>query len=165
MMTVDEFWDWSLARYSDEATRDHLLALQANLDLVVLEALFASWLGSRYFVWEASAVRRLGEASQDWLEGVVMPLRATRTRWRSQPALQTARQHLLSLEVQAERHLAELIWQGVMVPQGCATDVRSHPGAAADELMNANLSVLPVFQDGKYVSERTQVVVLLGQAT
>jgi hypothetical protein len=35
----------------------------------------------------------------------------------------------------------------------------------ADELMNANLGLLPVFQDGKYVSERTQVVVLLGQAT
>ena len=141
------------------------MCIRDSLNLVVLEALFASWLGSRYLVWEASAVRRLGEASQDWLEGVVMPLRATRTRWRSQPALHTARQHLLSLEVQAERHLAELIWQGVMVPQGRATDVRSHPGAAADELMNANLSLLPVFQDGKYVSERTQVVVLLGQAT
>jgi hypothetical protein len=50
-MTVDEFWDWSLARYSDHSTRDYLLTLQAELDLVVLEALFAMWLGSRHREW------------------------------------------------------------------------------------------------------------------
>jgi len=51
------------------------------------------------------------------------------------------------------------------VPQGHANDVISQPEVAADELMNANLGLLTVFQDGKYVSERTQVVALLGQAT
>ena len=164
-MTVDEFWDWSLARYSDHSTRDYLLTLQAKLDLVVLEALFAMWLGSRHCEWEEGAADRLGEATQCWLESVVLPLRETRIQWRSDPALQTAREHLLNLEVQAERHLAELIWEAVMGSRDVTTDVVYRPEVATAELMTVNVGRIPLFRDGKYVSERTQMVVLLDQAT
>jgi uncharacterized protein (TIGR02444 family) len=164
-MTVDEFWDWSLARYSDQPTRDYLLTLQAELDLVVLEALFAMWLGSRHREWGEGAADRLGKATQRWLEAVVSPLRETRVRWRSDPTLQTAREHLLTLEVQAERHLAELIWDAVMGSSDVTTDVVYRPEVATAELMTVNVGRIPLFRDGKYVSERTQMVVLLDQAT
>jgi uncharacterized protein (TIGR02444 family) len=164
-MTVDEFWDWSLARYSDPPTRDYLLALQANLDLVVLEALFAAWLGSRHFEWLESAVDRSEVASHGWLNAVLRPLRETRIRWRSESTLVTPRQHLLALEVQAERHLAELIWDAVMASSDGAIDLLYQPERSADELMNVNLGRIPLFRNGKYVSERAQVVVLLDQAT
>lgn len=164
-MTVDEFWDWSLARYSDPATRESLLALQDTLDLVVLEALFAAWLASRHCEWQASAVERLQVASRDWLAAVVLPLRKTRIQWRSDSRLQTARQHLLALEVQAERHLAELIWDAVMGSADGAADVIFQSDRTSGELMHSNLGRIAPFRDGKYVSEREQVVVLLDQAT
>ena len=45
-MTVEEFWHWALARYAHEPARQHLLALQADLDLVIIEALFVCWLAA-----------------------------------------------------------------------------------------------------------------------
>lgn len=164
-MTVDAFWDWSLAQYSAPATREYLLTLQDSLDLVVLEALFALWLGSQHYAWQAEVVERLAAASRGWLQAVVVPLRSTRKQWRSDPALQTARQHLLALEVQAERHLAELMWDAVMVSRDGAAGVLHQPERAVGELMRVNLGCIAPFHNGKYVSEREQMVVLVDQAT
>jgi hypothetical protein len=69
------------------------------------------------------------------------------------------------LEVQAERHLAELIWDAVMGSRDVTTDVVYRPEVATAELMTVNVGRIPLFRDGKYVSERTQMVVLLDQAT
>lgn len=164
-MTVDAFWEWSLARYGDPATREHLLSLQDALDLVVLEALFALWLGSEHYEWQADMVDRMAGASQDWLKAVVVPLRATRMQWRSAPSLQTARKRLQSLEVQAERHLAELMWEAAMVTDHGGTELLYQPARAIGELMHVNLACIEPFRDGKYVSEREQMVVLVEQAT
>jgi uncharacterized protein (TIGR02444 family) len=164
-MTVDEFWDWALARYSHPATREHLLALQDRLELVVLEALFAAWLANQHYGWSDSAVDRLVMATESWHQAVVLPLRDKRIQWRSEPSLRTAREHLLSLEVQAERHLAELIWDAVMSSPESETDVISQPASASEALMSTNLGCIAPFRDGKYVSERAQTVALLDQAT
>jgi hypothetical protein len=45
------------------------------------------------------------------------------------------------------------------------TDVVYRPEIATAELMTVNVGRIPLFRDGKYVSERTQMVVLLDQAT
>ena len=164
-MTVDAFWEWSVERYSHPATREYLLTLQDSLDLVVLEALFGLWLGSQRCEWQEDVVDRLDAASDSWLRAVVVPLRSTRKEWRSEPTLQTARQHLLALEVQAERHLAELMWDAVMVSGDGVAKVLHQPDRPIADLMRVNLGCIAPFRDGKYVSEREQVVVLIDQAT
>jgi len=164
-MTVDVFWDWSVERYSHPATREYLLTLQDSLNLVVLEALFGLWLGSQHCEWHLDVVDRLVTASDSWLQAVVVPLRSTRKQWRSEPTLQTAREHLLALEVQAERHLAELMWDAVMASGAGAAKVQHQPDRAIADLMRVNLGCISPFRDGKYVSEREQVVVLIDQAT
>jgi hypothetical protein len=45
-----------------------------------------------------------------WIEEVVLPLRAVREQWKGDAVKEDARRHLLQLEVEAERHLAELMW-------------------------------------------------------
>jgi hypothetical protein len=70
------------------------------------------------------------------------------------------------LEVTAERHLAELIWAGVMTgrnpSQGLVSPVKKETSSA---LMSSNLSVLPTFFDGKCALERLQLVALLEKGT
>ena len=50
------------------------------------------------------------EATGLWIEEVILPLRTTRERWKSDAEKQSQRQQILRLEVEAERYLAELMW-------------------------------------------------------
>jgi len=161
-MTLDHFWNWSLAQYRSEATKALLLSLQASSGLVIMEALFACWLGSLHRQWQQAHVDRMVVASTPWVRAVVLPLRETRVQWKQDAALYSARAHLLELEVEAERHLATLIWDAVM-NTGVAPAL--HPQTMTAELMEANLSSLSVFSRGKYVSENRELVALLDQAT
>ena len=71
-MTVEVFWRWALARYAHEPARQHLLALQAELDLVIIEALFVCWL--------ATEERRLQQDDVDALETLITQQRFADTR-------------------------------------------------------------------------------------
>ena len=82
-MTVDIFWDWSLSKYRCEATQQCLLALQEEADLVILEALFACWLATQRVRWQSDDVAAMREATGLWIEEVILPLRTTRERWKS----------------------------------------------------------------------------------
>ena len=105
-------------------------------------------------------------STRTWIDEVVLPLRATRTRWTGAADLSDSRQHLLALEVTAERHLAELMWSGVMrdrtPSEGLASPVEKETPSA---LMSSNLSLLPTFFDGKCALERLQLVALLEKGT
>jgi hypothetical protein len=64
--------------------------------------------------------------------------------------LSDSRQHLLALEVAAERHLAELMWSGVMNDRSPSKGVVSPvEKGTSSALMSSNLSLLPTFFDGK----------------
>ena len=164
-MTLDEFWEWSLTRYGCEGTRELLLSLQETAGLVIMEALFAAWLGDRGCRWQRSAIEQISIATSAWLEEVVQPLRATRKRWKPDHGLRAQREKLLQLEVEAERHLAQLIWEAVMNSSDDATAISLESEYGVASLMELNLTLLSVFYDGKNVSERKQLVALLSQPT
>ena len=165
-MTVDAFWDWAVACYRRAGVQQHLLLLQDTQDLVILEALFACWLASHDRQWQLDDVRAMAVSTRTWIDEVVLPLRATRTRWTGAADLSDSRQHLLALEVTAERHLAELMWSGVMKDRSPSERVVSPVEKGTfSTLMSSNLSLLPTFFDGKCAPERLQLVALLEKGT
>ena len=165
-MTVDAFWDWAVACYRRAGVQQHLLLLQDTQDLVILEALFACWLASHDRQWQLDDVRAMAVSTRTWIDEVVLPLRATRTRWTGDADLSDFRQHLLTLEVTAERHLAELMWSGVMKNRSPSKGVVSPvEKGTSSTLMSSNLSLLPTFFDGKCAPERLQLVALLEKGT
>ena len=104
-------------------------------------------------------------ATDDWVEKVVLPLRMTRGQWKSDERLRRPREHLLQLEVQAEHHLAQLIWSGVMDSPESPVDVVKVPAQPTHYLMEINLARLSPFYDGNNVRELKQLVALLSQPT
>ena len=165
-MTVDAFWDWAVACYRRAGVQQHLLRLQDTEDLVILEALFACWLASHDRQWQLDDVRAMAVSTRTWIDEVVLPLRATRARWTADADLSDSRQHLLALEVAAERHLAELMWSGVMNDRSPSKGVVSPvEKGTSSTLMSSNLSLLPTFFDGKCAPERLQLVALLEKGT
>ena len=107
-MTVEEFWHWALARYAHEPARQHLLALQADLDLVIIEALFVCWLAAQGRRLRQDDVDAMQTLITPWVAEVVIPLRTLRQRWKTDLAKAQQRGLLLNLELEAERYLAEL---------------------------------------------------------
>ena len=165
-MTVDAFWDWAIACYRRAGVQQHLLLLQDTQDLVILEALFACWRARHSRQWQLDDVRAMAVSTRTWIDEVVLPLRATRTRWTGDADLSDSRQHLLALEVTAERHLAELMWSGVMKDRSPSEGVVSPvEKGMSSTLMSSNLSLLPTFFDGKCAPERLQLVALLEKGT
>ena len=165
-MTAEVFWRWALARYAHEPARQHLLALQADLDLVIIEALFACWL--------ATEERRLREDDVDamqtlitpWVADVVIPLRTVRQRWKTDLAKVQQRDLLLTLELEAERCLAELLWSAyTALPDNPSTARQNPAGDAEVERFNDNLRALTVFRQGEYAPQRQQLVALLLEST
>ena len=164
-MNATPFWDWALSQYRAEAAQSLLLRLQEEAGLVILEALFVSWLASEHYQWRADDTAKLRGVTQDWIDEVVMPLRAVRQHWKNEASKETLRRHLLELEVEAERHLAELMWAASESARGEKIGAEHAGKQSVGEQMHINLLTLPVFQDGKYVSEREQLVALLLEST
>jgi len=102
-----------------------------------------------------------------WIDEVVLPLRTVREQWRADATKEDARRHLLQLEVEAERHLAELMWVSTESLRSAPQDDMSREMLTAEtvehaaERMNANMLVLPSFGRDKFVPEREQLVALL----
>ena len=64
-MNATPFWDWALSQYRAEAAQSLLLRLQEEAGLVILEALFVSWLASEHHPWRADDTAKLRDATQD----------------------------------------------------------------------------------------------------
>ena len=170
-MTVAPFWDWALKQYAREPTQALLLTLQSQADLVILEALFAAWLATEGRRLEAQDAVAMRDTTGVWIDEVVVPLRAVRERWKGDGSKEDARRHLLQLEVEAERHLAELMWASTealgSTPEDSVTKEMLMKEAVehAAARMSANMLTLSAFENGKFASEREQLVALLLQST
>lgn len=110
-MHVDErlaaFWDWAVAQYDDPELQQLLMTAQNAHGLIVLEVMLPAWLalqGARYNEPLRAAVLA---AISAWHDEVLVPMRRLRERWRGEAAYTGARTHLQSLELEAERRLAE----------------------------------------------------------
>ena len=170
-MTVPPFWDWALKQYAREPTQALLLTLQSQADLVILEALFAAWLSTEGHRLEAHDVAAMRDTTGPWIEEVVLPLRAVREQWRGDASKEEARRHLLQLEVEAERHLAELMWASTEALRSASEDSANKEMRMKEAMeqaaarMSANLLALPGFENGKFAPEREQLVALLLEST
>ena len=106
---LEEFWCWAVAQYEDAQVREGLLELQERSNLIILEAMFLAWLGHRGQVISQTDHRCIREFISPWIEGVVLPLRRQRQAWTNRSSMTRFRTHLLGLELEAERVLAELL--------------------------------------------------------
>ena len=170
-MTAAPFWDWALRQYAQGPTQVLLLTLQSQADLVILEALFAAWLSTEGHRLEAHDVAAMRDTTGPWIEEVVLPLRAVREQWRGDASKEEARRHLLQLEVEAERHLAELMWASTEALRSAPEDSVNKEMRMKEAMeqaaarMSANMLALPGFENGKFASEREQLVALLLEST
>ena len=113
--SLNEFWDWAVARYEDAQVREGLLELQESSGLIILEAMFLAWLGYRGQAIGEEDQRRIRAAITPWVEGVVLPLRRQRQAWTDVPSMIANRRHLLALELEAERVLAKLLISSIEI--------------------------------------------------
>ena len=165
-MTAEVFWRWALARYAHEPARQHLLALQAELDLVIIEALFVCWLATEERRLQQDDVDAMQTLITPWIAEVVIPLRAVRQRWKTDLEKAQQRDLLLTLEVEAERYLAELLWSAYTALPDNLPIARQNPaGDKEAERLNDNLCALTVFRQGEYALQRQQLVALLLEST
>ena len=170
-MTVAPFWDWALRQYAREPTQALLLTLQSQADLIILEALFAAWLSTEGHRLQNRDVAAMRAATGAWIDEVVLPLRAVREQWNGDAVKEDGRRHLLQLEVEAERHLAELMWDSTEALRSGPQDGMTKKMLTAEALedaakrMNANMLAVSGFENGKFASEREQLVALLLQST
>ena len=170
-MTVTPFWDWALRQYAREPTQALLLTLQSQADLVILEALFAAWLSTEGHRLQNREVAAMRAATEAWIDEVVLPLRAVREQWKGDAVKEDGRRHLLQLEVEAERHLAELMWASTEALRSGSQDGMSKNMLTTEALedaakrMNANMLLVSGFENGKFAFEREQLVALLLQST
>ena len=170
-MAFSAFWDWALRQYAREPTQELLLTLQSQADLVILEALFAAWLSTEGHRLRDQDFAAMRDTTSIWIDEVVLPLRAARERWKGDAAKEDARRHLLQLEVEAERHLAELMWASTEPLRSPPEDGMTREMAIKETIedaaarMSANMLVLPVFENGKFASEMEQLVALLLEST
>ena len=170
-MTVAPFWDWALRQYAREHTQALLLALQSQADLVILEALFAAWLSTEGHRLDDHDVAAMRDTTGTWIDDVVLPLRDVREQWKGDATKEHARRHLIQLEVEAERHLAELMWVSTESLRSAPPDDMTRETLTAETVehaaarMNANMLTLSGFEQGKFALEREQLVALLLDST
>lgn len=149
---LEDFWRWAVAQYEDVQVREGLLELQESSGLIILEAMFLIWLGHRGQVILKEDQERLRAAITPWVEGVVLPLRRQRQAWADLPSMITNRRHLLGLELEAERVLAQLLID--ILPMGELLNDLATPA------VDRNLSQLPELKD---VVARRRVIDMFGR--
>ena len=148
---LEKFWRWAVAQYEDVQVREGLLELQESSGLIILEAMFLAWLGYRGQAIGEEDQRCIRAAITPWVEGVVLPLRRQRQAWTGAPSMITNRRHLLGLELEAERVLAQLLID--------ALPMREQLNDLSTPVVERNLSQLPELKD---VVTRRRVVDMFG---
>ena len=149
---LEEFWRWAVAQYEDVQVREGLLELQESAGLIILEAMFLAWLGHRGQAIGEEDQQRIRAAITPWVEGVVLPLRRQRQAWTDMPSMITNRRHLLGLELEAERVLAQLLID--------ALPMQEQLDDLATPAVDRNLSQLPELKD---VATRWRLVDMFGR--
>jgi len=149
---LTDFWNWAVVQYEDVQVREELLELQESSGLIILEAMFLAWLGHRGQAIGEEDQQSIRAAIKPWVEGVVLPLRRQRQGWTGIPSMISNRHHLLGLELEAERVLAQLLID--------ASPMGEQLNDLATPVVDRNLSQLPELKD---VATRRRVVDMLGR--
>lgn len=136
---LEEFWHWAVGHYENAQVREGLLELQESSGLIILEAMFFVWLGHRGQAIGEEDQQRIRAAITPWIEGVVLPLRRQRQAWTDVPSMIANRRHLLGLELEAERVLAQLLVDAIPMGEPI-NDLATPP-------VDRNLSQLPELKD------------------
>lgn len=118
----NDFWDWTLPTYGQDAVSPACLRLQERHGVDVNVVLFAVWSASLGVELSAAEVDGVAGRVQDWQTRVVSGLRAIRTALKGDPhgappeLAESFRDGLKRLELDAER--MEHIILGPEVPDG-----------------------------------------------
>lgn len=150
MASEAEFWKWSLSRWREAGVEAHLLKLQDQHNLVVLEVLMAAWLGSLGIRLTEADWRAMTAAADPWVAGVVLPLREQRVAWKAQPASAGLYSEVKKLELSAERSLAT-IYVEALTAEGSQLDRRS---GSVDAVSSANSLQSPIASNLAWVLTR-----------
>lgn len=113
-LNVEDFWAWAVMQWSDSILSAEMMALQDEHQCVVLELLLMGWLGRKNFALSTAGHLELVATAAPWLDDVVIPLRATRHRWRGVQVLASQREQLQQLELKCEYALAELYFETLL---------------------------------------------------
>lgn len=105
---ADEFWEFSLALYSQPGVAAHCLRLQDDAGANVNLLLFCCWNGRCGVLLDAQALAVAATAIEDWEVRVLRPLRARR---RTAGIPLAEKQRLLAEELTAERREQALLVQ------------------------------------------------------
>jgi uncharacterized protein (TIGR02444 family) len=129
---ADEFWEFSLALYSQPGVAAYCLRLQDDVGANVNLLLFCCWTGRRGVRLDAQALAAAATAIEDWQVRVLRPLRARRRTAGIAPA---ERQRLLAEELTAERREQALLVQWL---EDCGL-ARPSVAGASDACSRVNL--------------------------
>lgn len=119
----NEFWVFSLATYGRAGVADNALLAQDELGLDINLVLYAAWLASQDLQLTTEHLADLDSAIASWRGRVIVPLRALRQQLRDYPAAEEIRGELKSLELRAEQHQQDLMWDFFQAADGLQTAV------------------------------------------
>lgn len=155
MSSENTFWRWAVALWRSSELESQLLQLQDSHGLVVLELLFAAWLGGRGVKIAEPDRLALQSACDCWVKGVVIPLREQRKQWVDDRETQWCRDAIKTLELQAEKKLSErlvavaqeqgllrALHAGVDGPDVDGSDVDGPDDAGVEEAMRHNITCI-----------------------
>ncbi len=130
---ADEFWEFSLALYSQPGVAEYCLRRQDDAGANVNLLLFCCWTGRRGVMLDAKELDAAATAIEDWQVRVLRPLRARRRTAGIAPA---EKQRLLAEELTAERHEQALLVRWL---EDCGP-VRSGAVGDGEACVRANLA-------------------------
>jgi len=132
-----DLWSFSLTTYAMPGVEQACLQLQsAGVNVCLL--LCSAWLGQRGVACDEQRLQQLRSMAVAWDTDVVCPLRALCTQWKTAATqdadLQTLREQVKAMELEAERHLLLRLERAAQSwPQDDASDLSAWlEGAAAE---------------------------------
>lgn len=166
--TAEQFWDFSLGRYSRPGVAAACLALQDEAGVDVNLLLFCLWCGQEGVTLAAEQLAALDRGVDEWRGTVIKPLRAARRAMKSPPSgfnpveTERVRDALKRIELETER-----LQQFALAKAAEAADLQSHTGIlleAGRAVARANLSTYLRWLEGTSATlpcERLNQLVLL----
>ena len=102
-MTTNPFWQYTLAVYPRPGVADLLIRLQDEHHADVNTLLLCLWAGSRHLRLSDDQLQALAEATGEWREQCIEPLRTLRRYLKGNQAAEAMREQIKALEVDAEQ--------------------------------------------------------------
>ena len=107
---TNQFWEFSLATYTEEGVAQSLLAMQDEGGLDVNILLYACWLASKDIQLTGGHLEALEVQIAQWRRRVVVPLRVLRQELRDYSQASALRDEIKALELRSEHQQQDLMW-------------------------------------------------------